>query len=68
MSIPCISELPERPILQTMASTSSWVRVVFYKDGGITRDEIYRTMEMLAMMYNGWDSKPLPESEQLPAL
>lgn len=65
VGIPDISELPQRPILQTLASKSSWVKVDFYKDGPITREEIYRTMELLAMIYNGW-SERLDPSERLP--
>ena len=52
--IPNIHELPERPILQTLVSKDCWVRVVFYKQEGATRSEIFRTMELLEMMHNGW--------------
>lgn len=49
-----IDELPCRPILQTAVSADAWVRVQFFREGPITKEMIFRTMELLEMMHNGW--------------
>lgn len=51
---PSINELPARPILQTLVSKDSWVRVVFYGKEPTTIPEIDRAIELLCMMRNGW--------------
>lgn len=63
MTIPNISELPCRPALQTMVSRYTWVKVDFFRKDQVTRDDLYRTIELLCMMYNGWDSDVSPDME-----
>ena len=59
MAIPNINELPCRPLLQTLASKEAWVKVEFFRaDIGPTKAEIYRTIELLCMTYNGWEDPP----------
>lgn len=53
--IPDINALPARPIMQTLVSKESWVRVVFYGKEPTTKDEIQRTIELLCMIHNGWE-------------
>lgn len=60
MAIPDIYNIPHRPILQALASKDSWVRVDFFGEQPPTRDEIFRTIELLCMMHNGWDDAPAP--------
>jgi hypothetical protein len=52
--IPDLNPAEAHPILQTLASKDSWVRVVFYGPQSPTKAEIERTIELLCMMYNGW--------------
>lgn len=54
ITIPDIDALRHRPILQTMASRDCWVKVDFFKDEPVTKEEIFRTMQLLEMMHNGW--------------
>lgn len=60
--IPDINTLPPHPILHTLASKQSWVRVEFFGKEAPTRDEIYRTIELLCMMYDGWPDDAQPTS------
>lgn len=57
IEIPDINELPCQPMLQTMVSRDTWVRVQFFRKDTVTRSELYRTIELLCMMYNGWDKR-----------
>jgi hypothetical protein len=56
VGIPDINEVPEKPILQALASRDTWVRVTYHSRNPLppTRAEIFRTMELLEMMYNYW--------------
>lgn len=53
--IPDINVLPVRPLVQTLASRDSWVRVTFHGKEPPTKAEIERTIELLCMIRNGWD-------------
>lgn len=54
ITIPDIDKLQRRPFVQALASRDSWVRIDFYKDETVTKEEIYRAIEILCMIYNGW--------------
>lgn len=60
MAIPDIYNIPHHPILQTLASKDSWVKVDFFGKQPPTKAEIFRAIELLCMMHNGWDSD-MPE-------
>jgi hypothetical protein len=49
-----INTLPIKPILQAPVSRDSWVKVAFYSENGPTQAEIYRAIELLCEMHNGW--------------
>jgi hypothetical protein len=58
MAIPDIDLIPRHPILQALASKDSWVKVDFFGKEPPTKAEIFKTIEMLCMMHNGWDDEP----------
>lgn len=47
ITLPDINKLQQRPFVQVLASRDSWVKVDFYKDEPITKEEIYRAIEIL---------------------
>lgn len=56
-----VANLPHHQILLTMASMDSWVSVDFYGKEAPTQAEIYRTIELLCLMHNGWDAEKRTE-------
>lgn len=57
--IPEISRAPCKPILQTLVGNKeagfAWVRVEFFTDSDVSREHIYKTMELLGLQYDFWD-------------